>query len=111
MDHFNEVAGPVRPTVQIAKLRGAIEFFPARRSIDLALSRRERGKNRIQMFHHGVFAANHHAVTTFQTPNPTAGTNINVMDLATGELLGSPDVFEADRFAPAETDATCPHHG
>src|SRR4029077_7713428 len=48
MDHFDEVPGAVRATMQVTLLCRAPEFLAARRARHVADARREGGKDRIQ---------------------------------------------------------------
>src|ERR1700685_2547818 len=79
--HLHKMAGSIWPTMQISLFRRANSFFAARSAWDVANARSERGENGIEVLNDIVFAANHHAVTAFQAPNPAAGAHIRIVNL------------------------------
>ena len=80
MDHLDEVAGAVRPAVQVAQLGGAADAFAPGRTRDVPRTRRQRLEDRIEMPHSAFWSADHHAVTAFQAPYAAAGADIHVID-------------------------------
>src|SRR5947207_1530132 len=69
VDHLHEVSGARWPAIDIAILGSAGNFFASRRARDLGPSGRQSLENRIEMLHSFPGAANHHAITTFQSPH------------------------------------------
>src|ERR1700731_3705295 len=99
VDHFDKMAGAVRTAAEVAEFGGGTEFLTTRSSWNRTDTRRECGEDRIEMFHHRWFAANHHAIAALQTPDPTARSDVNVVNIFLGQFFGSPDVFHIIRIA------------
>jgi len=83
--------------VKIALFGRTADLFPAGGARNIADSRRESGKNRIQPLDDLDFAANHHAITSLQTPDSSAGSHIDVVNLARSEFICPPDVIDVIR--------------
>jgi hypothetical protein len=69
VDHLDEVARAVRPAVQVAVLGSAAELRAAggaRRRFDAG---RKRGKDRVEVFHNRILAADHQAVVAMEPPD------------------------------------------
>src|SRR6266850_8423734 len=75
MDHLYEMAGTVRPAVEVTLFGRPPKFVAAGSARHLATARRERGENRIETLNHLCLAADHHAITTFQAPDASAGSD------------------------------------
>src|SRR4029079_13889423 len=89
MNHFDEVAGAVWTAVQITLLGGAGGFFTPRRARNIAGAGSQGRKDWIKVLDDLSFAANHHAVTALQSPNPTARSDVYIMDALGREFLGA----------------------
>ena len=76
------------------------------RARNIAHARRERGENRIEMLDDLVLAANHHAITSLQTPHPSAGAHIHIVDLARSEFLRAPDIVDVIGIAAVDQDVS-----
>src|SRR5262245_22670362 len=76
VNHFNKVAGAVWPAMEIPLLGGAADFFPPGRARNIAHPRSERRKDRIEVLHNFLLAANHHAVAALQSPNTATRPNV-----------------------------------
>src|SRR6516165_4433049 len=78
--HLDEVTAAVRTTMQITLLGGSSDLLPAACARNVPDAGRERRKDRIEMFHHFLLTADHHAVAALQSPHATAGAHVHVMD-------------------------------
>ena len=58
------------------------------------------------MFDHICLAADHHAVASFESPDATAGANINVMDLFRRQFLCATDVVNVIRIPAVDQDVS-----
>src|SRR5437763_15390433 len=79
MDHLDEVAGAVRPAMQVTVLGSAADGLPARSGRYIASSRSQRGNQRVEMPDDLCFTADHHAVVALQPPNSAASPDIHVL--------------------------------
>ena len=104
MHHLDEVAGAVRPAVQIALLGRALDLFTSRRARDIAASWRQRGENRIEMLHHVGVAADHHAIAAFQPPDSAAGADVDITDALDGQFFGAADIVDVIGVAAVDDD-------
>src|SRR4029077_2755526 len=77
-----------------ALFRGATDFITAGSARDIADTGSEACKDGIEMFDHIFFAADHHAIAAFESPNTAAGADIDVMNFFGGELLGAANVVD-----------------
>src|SRR5581483_8195032 len=99
VDHLDEVAAAVRAAVQIPSFGGAADGLPPRRARDIAHAGSERGKDRIEVLHDRVLAADHQAVSTLASPDAAAGAHIDVVHALVGELPCAPDIVDVIRIA------------
>src|SRR4029450_1320337 len=72
MDHLHEMAGAVRPAMQVTLFGSAAKLVAAGSARHFPRPRREGGENRIETLNYLGGAANHHAITTAQGPNAAA---------------------------------------
>jgi hypothetical protein len=93
--------------VQVALFGRTVDLFPAGGARSSAYSRSEGSENWIEPLDDLGLASNHHAVTALQTPNPSAGSHIDVVDLLGRELLCTPEIIDVIRVAPVNEDV--PH--
>src|ERR1700686_2384873 len=93
MHHFDEVSCARRTAVNISVFGcTARHLFASGSAWNIAAARRQSFENRIQLLH-GLFGpADHHAIAALQSPDPTAGAHVYVMDALVFELLGAADV-------------------
>ena len=105
--HLDEMAGAVWAAVQIALLGGAIDLLPANSARNIAHSGCERGKDWIEPLDDLGLAANHHAVTTLQTPHTSACAHIHIVDLSGSEFLCPPDIVHIVRVPTVDEDVSC----
>jgi hypothetical protein len=63
MDHFNEMPGTARFTMEVPLFRCTTKFLATNGTGNVASARRERGKDRIESLNYFGFAADHHAIT------------------------------------------------
>src|SRR5690349_427899 len=89
VNHFDEMTGTVWPTMQITLLGGTRGLVAPRSARYVADAGSEAGKDGIQVFDYPILATNHHAVTSLQSPDATAGSDVDVMDSLRRELLGA----------------------
>src|SRR6185437_3122200 len=78
--HLHKVSRAGGPTIQVTVFGGTTQFFATRSSWNIAASRSQRLKDRVKLLHHFFRAAEHHAITTFQAPDPTARANVAVVN-------------------------------
>src|SRR5262245_36148298 len=71
VDHLDKMAGAVGAAMQVTLFGRAVHLLAAWRTRQVTRARRKRREDRIEVLHHVSFAANHHAVTAFQTPHTT----------------------------------------
>src|ERR1019366_10428334 len=71
----------------------AAKFRPAGSERDIASPGGRRLKNRIEPLHRWVGSANHHAITTLETPDATAGSHVHVVNAFALELTRAADVI------------------
>jgi hypothetical protein len=90
--------------VQVALLRGAADLLPAGGARDVAPAGRQRLENRVEAPDGLVWAADHHAIATLQTPDPAACPDVHIMDLLRGEFLGTADVVHIVGVAAVDED-------
>ena len=61
-------------------------------------------KDRIEVPDDRLFAADHHAIAPLQTPDPAAGSDIDVVDPPRRQLLGAPNVVDVVGITPIDQD-------
>src|SRR5438128_5380849 len=94
VNHFDEMAGAVWPAMQITLFSGASDPFTARRARDIAHAWSQPGKDWIEMLHYVLLAANHHAVTSLQSPDAAARSHVHIVDSFRRAFLGAPDIVD-----------------
>ena len=104
VDHLHEVAGAVRPAVEVAVLRGAARLLAARRARDVAAARRQRRKIGSRRCTGVRLAADHHAVAALEAPDAAAGAHVDVVDPLRRELLRAADVVDVVGVAAVDED-------
>src|SRR5712692_9136275 len=80
VDHLDKMASAVWNAMQVPLFGGTVNPLAARRAQYVTRSLRQRRKGWIEVRNHVLFATNHHAVTAFQTPHPTARPDVHVVD-------------------------------
>src|SRR5262249_31794716 len=71
--------------------------------------RSESLEDRIKVFHRLIRAADHHAVTTIDAPDATAGANINVVNTLLLQLFGAANVVFEHGIAAIDDDVASFH--
>ncbi len=56
------------------------------------------------MFYHVLFAADHHAIAAFETPDSAARAHVNVVDFFRGEFFGATNVVDIIRISAIYQD-------
>src|SRR5689334_15967638 len=102
VDHFDEMAGAVWPAMEIALLGCAVNFVTSAGTRNVTDPGSEPGKDGIQMLHDLLLAADHHAVTTFKSPNTAARADVYVVDISRRKFLGPPNVVDIIRIAAVD---------
>src|SRR5882762_9361664 len=97
MHHLDEMTGAVWAAVQVALLGRTVDLLPANGARNIADSRSEGDEDRIEPLDDLRLAANHHAVTSLQTPNPSTGSHIDVVDLLGRQFLCTPQIIDVIR--------------
>ena len=88
--------------MQITLLGGSSDLLPAGCARNVPNARCERRKDRIEMFHHVLLTADHHAVAALQSPHATAGAYVHVMDFLGSKVLRTADVVYVIRVAAVD---------
>ena len=104
--HLDEVAGAIRPAVEVALLRGALRLLASRRPRDVALPGASRLEDRVEPRHDVRLAADHHAVAALEAPDAAARPDVDVVDALRRQLLGAPDVVDVVRVAAVDQDVS-----
>ena len=71
---------------------------------DLADAGSQCGEDRIEVFHHAIFAADHHAVAALQPPDAAAGADVDIVDFLRRQFFGAPDVVDVVGVAAVDDD-------
>src|SRR5262245_40345881 len=98
------MAAAIGSAMEVTLFGGSIEFFAARSARNIAGAWRERRKNRIEVLNYRRFAAAHHAVSPFQTPNAATGSDVNIMNAFFGQLLCAAQVVDVIGIAAVNQD-------
>ena len=98
------MAGAIRPAAQVALFGSAADLFTPRGGRHIAPPGSQRRKDRVEMPDGRLFAADHHAVTPLQPPDPAAGPDIDVMDPSRRQLPGAPDIVDVIGIAAVDQD-------
>ena len=101
VDHLDEVARTVRTAVEVALLRCATRLAAWRR-LGRTLARRDRLPNCVETLDGLVFAADHQAVATIETPDATRRAAVNEVDALGCQLLGVLNVVAVVRVATVD---------
>src|SRR5205823_10645644 len=99
VDHFDEVAGSIGAAMQISVFGCPANVLAVWRTGDVAETGRQCRENRIKAPHRLGFSSNHHAITTFQTPDAATCADVDIMDFSRRQLLCSPYVIDVVRIA------------
>src|ERR1044072_1490894 len=92
MHHLDEMARSDRAGVDVALLDARIAPLASPGARNVADSRRQGGKDRIEPVDHDLVAADHHAVPAIDAPDATAGADIEIMDTEFLERLAAANV-------------------
>src|SRR5213083_1844877 len=103
------MSGPRGTAMDIAGLRSGIAAVAPRRARDVARPGRERGKDRIEPEYRFGVAADHHAIAALEAPHAAAGADVDVMDAAGLQRLGTSDVVLVERIAAVDNDVALFH--
>src|SRR5262249_50023644 len=90
--------------VEIALFCGADSFFAAGSAWNIAATRSERFKNGVEVFDDFVFAADHLAVAAFESPDATAGADVNVVNALRLELFCTASIVDVIGIAAVNED-------
>jgi hypothetical protein len=87
------MAGTVWTAAQITLFGGAVKLLPSWSTQDVAHAGRQCREDRIEGLDDFLFAANHHAVTSFQSPHTTARAHIHIVDPLRRKFLCTADII------------------
>src|ERR1700683_316575 len=93
------MTGSIRPAMQISILGvAAFDFSAPRgpRNRPFIFTRRQRGKNRIEMLHDFRLASDHLTVSALEAEHPAAGARINVVYPFGLQCLGAIDIIRSE---------------
>src|SRR5208283_5877260 len=102
--HLDEMAATAGSAVQVAVLGGSANLLPPRRTGDIAASGRDRLKDRVKMLYCSLRSADHHAVAAFESPDASAGSNVQVMNALRRKLFCAANVVNVIRVATINQD-------
>jgi hypothetical protein len=80
--------------VEVPGLRSAANLLPSGSARNIAGAWGQGPKDRIEVPDNVGFAADHHAIAPFQSPDPAAGPHIHVVNSFGPKLRSSPDVVD-----------------
>ena len=103
VDHLDEVAGAVRPAMQVALLGGAVALATGG-ARDVADAGRQGLEDRVEAADHVGFAADHHAIAPVEAEHAAAGADVDIVDLLRGQFLGAADVVDVVGVAAVDQD-------
>ena len=95
--------------MNVAVLSGAGQLVATRRAGNIAAAGSERFENRIELLHHRLRTADHHAVATLQPPHAAACAYIHVVNTFCLELTGAANVIFEIRVAAVDEDVARLH--
>src|SRR6266542_1738008 len=107
MNHLDEVTGAVWAAMQITLLGGTASLFTPRRPRDIAHAWSQGRKDWIELLDNLLLAANHHAVTSLQSPDATTRSHVHVVDSRRREFLGAPDIVYVIGIAAVDQNVLC----
>ena len=93
VDHLDEMAAAALSAMKVAILDRPGRSLPSGRARDLAPAGGERPEDRIQAPDNLLLPSDHHAVTALQPPDPSAGSNVHVVDPFFQDRLCPPHVI------------------
>ena len=104
VNHFDEMARAVRTAMQVALFGGTAKLLATGRAGNIADAGRQGCENGIQTFNDVLFAADHHAITAFQSPDAAACAHVHVMNSFRSQFLRAPDVIHVVGIASVNED-------
>src|SRR5881409_1085061 len=107
MNHFDEVTGAVWPAMQVSLLGGASGLFTPGRARYVACAWSQGCKDWIELLDNLLLAADHHAVTSLQSPDAAARSHVHVVDSLRREFLGAPDIVNVIGIAAVDQNVLC----
>src|SRR5215471_12997912 len=102
--HLHEMAGAVRPGMDVAAPDARVASVSAWGCRHVANSRREGAKDRVEAVDDLLFAADHHAVPALQTPHAAACSDVDVMQPALPKCRGPANIVLPERVAAVDED-------
>src|SRR6516162_5371384 len=106
VDHLDEMAGAMRPAIEIAARGGAP--LAAGGGRDLVFARRKRGEDRVEAFRHGALAADHQTKAALEAEDAAAGADVDIMDAVAAQYRGARDVVLIEGVATIDDDVVAP---
>src|SRR5437867_10496034 len=107
MNHLDEVTGAVWPAMQVTLLGGAAGLFTPGRARYVACAWSQRGKDWIELLDNLLLAADHHAVTSLQSPDAAARSHVHIVDSLRREFLGAPDIVYVIGISAVDQNVLC----
>ena len=107
MNHLDEVTGAVWPAMQVTLLGGASGLFTPGRARYVACAWSQGCKDWIELLDNLLLAADHHAVTSLQSPDAAARSHVHVVDSLRREFLGAPDIVNVIGIAAVDQNVLC----
>src|SRR5436309_12047653 len=89
VDHLDEVPGADGSCVNVTLFDSGIASFAAFRARDVADAGRESGEDWIEALNHRLVAADHHAITAIEPPNPARRADIDIVDAALSQSFAA----------------------
>src|ERR1035441_9114002 len=100
------MASSTGPAVQIAMFCGAAYLLPPRRAWCRIDARGQCGKDRIDTLNNGIIAADHQAVASLRSPDPTAGSGVHIVNALRRQFGSAADVVVVVGVAAIDDDIT-----
>ena len=88
--------------MQIPLFGGPTEFLATRGPRNATDPRSESGEDWIELLNYVPFSADHHAVTTFQSPDAAACAHVDIMNSFRGQFLCATNVIDVVRIAAVD---------
>src|ERR1035437_1737125 len=104
--HLDEVSASAWSAVQITLFSRAAHLLASRCPRYVADARRDGFEDGIEVLHHRVRAADHHAVPALQTPHAAAGADVHIVDALGGKLVCPADIVYVIGIATVDEDVT-----
>jgi hypothetical protein len=84
----------------------AADPLASRSARDRAQARSQCREDGIELLDHGLVAADHHAIASFEPPDAPACPDIHIVNVLGSKVLCAPDVIDVIRIAVVDEDVS-----